>query len=175
MWLLCIQAQGIACELWNMCSYASSKILQSTRSLTNWIPAKSSTHVLLVVDIVHSMETIFNLKICIKIYGLSGHMTHSTNQLSVKVKLRVHKKLCFTVKILKASICKGWTCVLECIKTYAGESDSAPVGIGLLRYSQCFLTHITGVCVCMSYKFNNFVSVIVFHLDTQFTIFYYWF
>jgi hypothetical protein len=41
----------------------SEKNLQVTRSLTHWILAKSSTLILLYVDIMHYMETICKLKI----------------------------------------------------------------------------------------------------------------
>jgi hypothetical protein len=45
--------------------------------------------------------------------------------MSVIVERRVHKYLCFRVKIFKVAIFKEWTCVSECMKKYPGENDSA--------------------------------------------------
>jgi hypothetical protein len=43
--------------------------------------------------------------------------------MSVKVESSVHKQLCVTMKIFIPSICKGWTCVSECVNADAGESQ----------------------------------------------------
>jgi hypothetical protein len=55
-------------------------------------------------------------KCVVQIYGPSVHMTSYNKQLSVKWKVA-----CFTVKIFKADICKGWLRVSECINANDGE------------------------------------------------------
>jgi hypothetical protein len=55
-------------------------------------------------------------KSVVQIYGPSVHMTSYNKQLSVKWKVA-----CFTVKIFKANICKGWLHVSECIIANDGE------------------------------------------------------
>jgi hypothetical protein len=55
-------AYRICTELWNMYSYFSRKTLVVPGSLIQSIPTRSSTTVLLSVDIMHSMETISKFK-----------------------------------------------------------------------------------------------------------------